>query len=93
MKATEEAGPDSLARSRPMTKRLGRLVAEARKRRRWTQADLGERMAEEGFTAWRQSTVSKMERGERGGLDLDAAVMLCVLLGIPFGEAFEEVKP
>src|SRR4051794_39559980 len=45
--------------------RVGLNLKAARERAGISQTALAERMAEAGFTAWRQTTVSRTERGER----------------------------
>ena len=45
--------------------RVGRNLKAARERAGMSQTALAHHMASKGFTAWRQTTVSRTERGER----------------------------
>jgi transcriptional regulator with XRE-family HTH domain len=56
--------------------RLGGLVREARRRRRWTQTELA------GRVGLARSTVSAIEGGHGGGLTLDTWQRVAVALGI-----------
>lgn len=53
------------ARDRSNDDRFGRNLKAAREEAGLSQAALGEYMVNNGFPAWRQTTVSRTERGER----------------------------
>ena len=58
-------------------RREGRKVRAARRRRRWTQTDLGHRCD------LAQTTVSKLERGEGGSLSLESWQQVALVLALP----------
>jgi transcriptional regulator with XRE-family HTH domain len=58
-------------------RREGRKVRAARRRRRWTQTELGRR------SDLAQTTVSKIERGEGGSLSLESWQQVALVLGLP----------
>jgi transcriptional regulator with XRE-family HTH domain len=61
----------------------GSVVRQARLRRRWTQARLGEAV---GIG---QSTISRLERGLGGGLTLDLWQRVAIALGMPLRLVFQ----
>jgi transcriptional regulator with XRE-family HTH domain len=76
-------------RLQPLLQREGRKVRNARRRRKWTQSELGRRV---GLA---QSTISQFERGEGGTLSLATwqriALALDLSLDVQFGrDALEE---
>ncbi len=52
--------------------RLGRNIKAARAAKGLSQTALADYMAGKGFTAWRQTTVSRTERGERAMVTAEA---------------------
>jgi 8-oxo-dGTP diphosphatase len=64
---------------------IGKGVAAARKRRRWTQEDAARAFRYHGLTAWRTSTVGSLEAGMRRPR-LDEVVLMCAALGVGLDE-------
>jgi 8-oxo-dGTP diphosphatase len=64
---------------------IGKGVAAARKRRRWTQEDAAREFRYHGLTAWRTSTVGSLEAGMRRPR-LDEVVLMCAALGVGLDE-------
>ncbi len=62
----------------PVLLREGAKIRRARKRRRWTQAELGRR------AGLAQTTVSKLERGSGGTLSLESWQQVGLVLALPF---------
>jgi transcriptional regulator with XRE-family HTH domain len=61
-------------------------VRAERARRRWTQADLGERVG------WPRSSVSDVESGRRK-VTADDLVALCVAFGVPLAKLADGANP
>lgn len=61
---------------------VGKRVELARKDRQWRQSDLAERLAELGFTGWRQSKIAKIENGETKRISLEDVLALALALGV-----------
>lgn len=59
----------------------GRQVAEVRERRGWSQADLAERVNDLVGEGWHQTTVAKIEKGQRQ-IDVRALLFLAVALDV-----------
>jgi 8-oxo-dGTP diphosphatase len=64
---------------------IGKGVAAARQRRRWTQEDAAREFRYHGLTAWRTSTVGSLEAGMRRPR-LDEVVLMCAALGVGLDE-------
>jgi transcriptional regulator with XRE-family HTH domain len=73
-------------RRQPSAIRPSRALAEqlrkARKERGWSQEELVARLKKIGASGWRQSKVTKIERGEVKRITLDEAVELALALGV-----------
>jgi 8-oxo-dGTP diphosphatase len=60
---------------------IGKGVAAARQRKRWTQEDAAREFRYRGLTTWRTSTVGSLEAGMRRPR-LDEVVLMCAALGV-----------
>lgn len=69
--------------------RIVENVIKARKRSGLTQAELAERLVTRGQTHWRQSTVSRVETGER---PLTAADVMDLTAALDGADLFEGVQ-
>lgn len=72
--------------AREVALKLGLAIKAARKRRRWSQRALGEKV---GLTSWR---ISQVERGDGGGLPLELWFALAVALDTPLSVEFKRDK-
>jgi transcriptional regulator with XRE-family HTH domain len=61
---------------------VGPQVKAFRERRRWKQQDLVNRLSELGFPGWRQSKITKIEKGQATRLALDDVFELAVALDV-----------
>ena len=61
---------------------VGKQVEKARKSRGWRQADLVNRLHELGATNWRQTKITKIEKGQTKRLALADTLELAAALGV-----------
>jgi transcriptional regulator with XRE-family HTH domain len=71
--------------TREESQRLGLLIRAKREAKGWSQERLASEMAARGFP-WRQSTLTRIENGQRNIL-WDEAIAVALLLGFNLGEA------
>ena len=64
---------------------IGAGVAEARRRKRWTQEDLARSLRYHGLESWRTGSVGQLEAGLRRPR-LDEVVLICASLGVGLDE-------
>ena len=68
---------------------FGRRIREERERRRWPQQHLATSLSALYGHAWHQTTVAKVEAGERP-VKLAEAVALAALLHMPLGDLLDD---
>lgn len=62
---------------------VARRIAEVRRDRGWTAADLGDRCAAAGFPALNRSVIANIETGRRNYVSVDELIALAYVFDVP----------
>lgn len=72
--------------------KIGSMIRAAREKRRYSQVDLATALNDRTGGNYMNTTVGKIERGERS-VSLNEGVHLADILGIPFDDFFNAIRP